>query len=125
MALEAHQKVNLDPDSVVTTALLRATEILGMSQKDIARTLGISAASVSRLGRGRLISSESKEGELALVMLRIFRSLDTLVGGNETAMRAWFQSANQHVGGVPAELVEHVSGLVHVAEYLDAMRGTL
>ncbi len=121
----SHIQQALDPDAVVTTALMRATDILGLSQKDLAAILGVSAASISRLGRGRLIATDTKEGEIALLLLRIFRSLDALLGGNERAVRAWFQSDNQHVRGVPAQLVKTVAGLVYVAEYLDGMRGKL
>jgi hypothetical protein len=32
---------------------------------------------------------------------------------------------NHHLGAPPADLLQTVSGLVHVAEYLDAMRGQL
>ena len=116
---------HVDHDAVVTTAFLRAATILGMSQKDMAAVLGVSSASVSRLGRGRMIVSSTKEGELALLVLRIFRSVDTLLGGKEASVRAWFQAYNQHLRGVPAELVKSVAGLVYVAEYLDGMRGKL
>jgi hypothetical protein len=87
--------------------------------------LGISPASVSRLGRERTIDPGSKEGELGLLLLRVFRSLDATVGGDESAARAWFHADNHHLGGVPAELVRSVTGLGHVAEYLDAIRGKL
>jgi hypothetical protein len=30
---------------------------------------------------------------------------------------------NHHLNGTPAEMVRSVPGLVHVVEYLDAMRG--
>ena len=56
---------------------------------------------------------------------RIFRALDALLGGKEPDVRAWFHAANAHLGGVPAERVQTIPGLVHVAEYLDAMRGKL
>lgn len=114
-----------DPADVVTKALLRASARLALPQAELARVLGVSAASVSRLGRSRAVDPDSKEGELALLLLRIFRSLDALVGGDERALRAWFHAGNHHLGGVPAELVRKAMGLVHVAEYLDAMRGHL
>jgi len=42
-----------------------------------------SEASVSRLQTGRGLDPETKEGELALLFLRLYRSLDALVGGDE------------------------------------------
>jgi uncharacterized protein (DUF2384 family) len=112
--------------SVLTTAVRRAAEILDLPQKDLARVLGVSAATVSRLGAGsRKLDPASKEGELALLFLRVFRSLDALVGGKEEKARQWFHAHNVHLEGVPAIRILSVEGLVHVAEYLDGMRGKL
>ena len=72
-----------------------------------------------------LVQTASTAGEPALLVVRAFRGLDALVGGDERAARAWFQSANHHLGGVPADLVQRAEGLVRVVEYLDAMRGKL
>ena len=69
------------PDAVLTKALLRAADLLGLSSRVLARILGVSEASVSRLASGaRTIDPASKEGELALLLVRVYRSLDALVG---------------------------------------------
>lgn len=115
-----------DSGAVVVRALLRAADLLGLSRKDTARIIGVSAATMSRLAAGeRPLLPDSKPGECALLLIRIFRSLDALLGGKEQDVRAWFHAANTHLGGVPAARVQTVAGLVHVAEYLDAMRGKL
>jgi hypothetical protein len=114
-----------DPAGVLTRATLRASDRLGLSQRELALVLGVSPASLSRLGRSRSIDPESKEGELALLFVRVFRSLDSLVGGNEQAARAWLHAENAHLGAPPTELLASVQGLVRVVEYLDGMRGTL
>ncbi len=111
-------------NAVVTKAVRRVTEALGVSQKDLSRILGVSEATVSRFAAGKVIDVDRKEGELALLFVRMFRSLDALVGSEEKA-RLWFHAHNDHVGGIPAERVRTIEGLVHVAEYLDAMRGQL
>lgn len=113
------------PNVVVTKAVLRVAAALELSQKELARILGLSEASVSRLMTGKLeLEVDSKEGELGLLLVRLFRSLDALVGEEEKA-RAWFHAKNGHLGGVPAERVRTIEGLVHVTEYLDAMRGQM
>ena len=110
-------------DVVLTTATLRAGAQLGLKDVDIARVLGVSPSTLSRLrNQERTISPESKEGELALLLVRIFRSLDGILGEDREAMRAWFHETNRHLRGVPAELVRNTAGLVRVVEYLDAMR---
>lgn len=115
-----------DPAEVLTRATLRAADRLGMSQRDLAAVIGVSPATVSRLARtDRLLDPSGKDGELALLLVRLFRSLDALVGGDEAAARAWFHAANLHLGGTPAARVRTVQGLVDVVGYLDAMRGRL
>ena len=115
-----------EPGRVLSKAFLRAADKLGLAQKDQARVLGVSSASVSRLAASaREIDPEDKEGELALLFVRLFRSLDALTGGDEQKGRLWLHTENHHLGGVPAELIATVQGLVRVVEYLDAMRGRL
>jgi transcriptional regulator with XRE-family HTH domain len=110
--------------AVLTKALERAAERLGFTDREVAAVLGVSPSSVSRLFHGtRTIDPESKEGELALVFLRVFRSLDGLLGGDGEQSRRWLRAYNRHVAGVPADLVQTAQGLVRVADYLDALRG--
>jgi len=115
-----------DSHAVLIRALLRATVLLGLSQKDTARIIGVSAATMSRLASGtRPLQPDTKEGECALLLIRIFRALDALLGGKEQDARKWFHATNAHLGGIPAARVQTIPGLVQVAEYLDAMRGKL
>ncbi|HLU26050.1 MAG TPA: MbcA/ParS/Xre antitoxin family protein [Longimicrobiales bacterium] len=114
-----------EPGAVLAKAVLAAAARLGLRQRDLAAVLGTSEASVSRLQHGRRIQPNTKEGELALLFLRVYRSLDALVGGNDAQARAWLHAENDHLGGVPAERIRSVEGLVDVVQYLDAMRGRL
>ena len=51
-------------DIVLTKALLRAADLLDLSSANLARILGVSEASVSRLVSGaRSVDPSSKEGE--------------------------------------------------------------
>ena len=116
-----------DEAAVVSTALLRAAEALGLSSAELAEIIGTSESTLSRLRTRKRgpIPLGTKEGELALLFLRVFRSLDALVGGNEAHAKAWLHAENHHVGGVPLRRMKKIEGLVDVAEYLDAMRGTI
>lgn len=116
-----------DESAVVSKALFRAAESLGLSSADLAEIIGTSESTLSRIRNGKRdpIPLGSKEGELALLFLRVFRSLDALVGGDEAHAKAWLHANNHHVGGVPLRRMKKIEGLVDVAEYLDAMRGTI
>jgi len=113
------------PAPILTKAVQSAADRLGLKNREIASILGSSEASVSRLNRGRLIDPTTKEGELALLFLRLYRSLDTLVGGDDAQARDWLNAFNDHLNAVPRERVGTVEGLVDVVQYLDAMRGHL
>jgi hypothetical protein len=110
---------------VLAKAVLSAADRLGLRQGHLAAVLGSSEASVSRLQGGRELNPASKEGELALMFLRLFRSLDSIMGGADDKSRLWMHAHNAHLAGVPAERIQRVEGLVDVVQYLDAMRGRL
>jgi hypothetical protein len=114
-----------EPGPVLAKATLSAAARLGVRNRQLGEIIGTSEASISRLSAGRGLDPSRKEGELALLFLRLFRSLDTLVGGDDAKARAWFHAENDHLNGVPAARVRTVEGLVDVVQYLDAMRGRL
>jgi len=110
-------------EAVLTKAVLRAGEHLALPGAALARILGVSEASISRLASGaRSIDPQSKEGELALLLVRVYRSLDALVGTDAAQRKAWLHSHNRALNGRPADLIQRADGLVSVLTYLDAMR---
>lgn len=110
------------PDLVLAKAVLAAREQLGMTQQELADIVGVDRSAVSRWKGGGLRVA-SKTGELALLLVRIYRALFALFGGNLDDMRHFLRTNNRHLGGVPLQLMEQVQGLVLVVEYLDAIRG--
>ena len=116
-----------DPAVALTKAALRAADILGVPQRVLADIIGVSAATISRAaGTGAPLDPDGKPGELAKLWVRVFRSLDAIVGSNDAAARAWLTSANAAFGGaVPIERMRDAEGLVHVLNYLDSARARL
>lgn len=116
-----------DKDRVLSKALINMALILELSGKDLSEIIGISESSATRLHQGKkLISPTSKEGELALLLLRIYRSLNALVGNHHDKARAWLQNKNAYFNHQkPLDEIKHIQGLVRVLNYLDAMRGKL
>lgn len=110
---------------VLAKAALNAADRLGLRARALGAVIGSSEASVSRLREARGLNPNTKEGELALLFLRVYRSLDALMGGDDAKSRAWLHAHNDHLAGIPAERVRTVEGLVDVVQYLDAMRGRL
>jgi DNA-binding XRE family transcriptional regulator len=109
--------------AVVTKAALRAAAHLGLSNRALARVIGVSEATVSRMGAGTyVLKTADKAFELALMFLRLFRALDALAGGDAQTSRAWLRNENLALGGVPIVLIESLSGIINVVGYLDAQR---
>jgi len=114
----ADSQIAQDSRAVLTKAVLNAGTGLGLSRERLGEVVGRDRAAFSRG-----LDPASKAGELALLLIRGYRSLYALVGGDPLAMRHWMQTPNRDTGGIPAEQVRSVQGLVGVVEYLDAMRG--
>jgi hypothetical protein len=109
--------------AVVTKAVLRAAARLGVSNRILSRVLGLSEASVSRMGSGTFVLAPGdKAFELGMMFVRLFRSLDAIVGGDDEAARRWLEAENTALGGVPRELVQSLAGLMNVVGYLDTRR---
>lgn len=120
----AHSPAAPEPAAVLVKALLRTGRQLGLSQRALAGIIGTSPATFSRIASGsRALEAGSKHWELAAMLVRIYRALAAVTGGDVTAMRAWLHGHNRAIGGVPAERLQTVEGLVHVLAYLDAARG--
>lgn len=121
--MPASHRRSLDASAVVTKATLHAAEQLGLNNAVLGAVLGVSEASVSRLkAQSRTISVNDKEGELALMLIRIFRSLDLLVDGSEAKRLAWMKSHNTALQGIPNQLIGKLDGLTRTLGYLEGMR---
>jgi uncharacterized protein (DUF2384 family) len=128
MNLKQHsEKRTHEEEVVLTKAILRMAEFLQLNGKDLSETLGMSEATISRLHQGKkFLSPHNKEGELALLLLRIYRSLNALVGNHHEKAQLWLHAPNHAFQlKTPLSHMKSISGLVEVAQYLDAMRGKL
>ena len=114
-------------EAVLSKAVVRAATQLDLRQTQLARMLGLSAASASRLTSGAWqIRADSKSWELATAFVRLYRSLSAITGGQPQAMRDWLHSGNDALGGgAPADRIVTAEGLIHVVQYLDAARGRI
>lgn len=112
--------------TVVSKAVVRAAAILGLTNSGLARVLGISPATASRLRDGSYaLPLDSKPYELALLLIRLFRGLDAMTGGEEKATRSWMQTANRALDGAPIDRITSVTGLVETIAYVDTARARI
>lgn len=110
------------PPLVLSRAVARAAERLGVSRAALAGILGVSLPKATRLLHGTCtLDRRLSEWDLALLFVRVFHSLDSIVG-NHLAARRWLESDNRALNGRPVELIGEAQGLARVARYLDVCR---
>lgn len=115
-----------DEALVVTKAALRAADRLGIRNTVLARIVGVSEPTVSRMRRGDyLLTKDQKPFELAVLFIRLYRSLDAIVDGDDMVAQNWMQNENATLNGRPLALIQSVAGLVNVIQYLDARRAVV
>ena len=115
-----------EPRRVLTGAVMRASALLEITQSSLAHILGLSPSTVSRMANGTyLLDADKKEWELGALFVRLFRSLDALIGANDAAARSWLNGQNRGLAGRPLDLIRSTEGLVRVVQYLDSARGRI
>lgn len=118
-------QVTLGSDAtLIGGALLRASEHLEIANKVLSRIVGLSESSISRL-RKRDFELDGKSLELAILFIRMYRSLNAIVGGDDAVAAAWLKNTNTALGATPLEMVQTVSGLTDVISYLDSRRARI
>ncbi|TCV02747.1 MbcA/ParS/Xre antitoxin family protein [Paracandidimonas soli] len=121
--MTARLKPTPAPDAVLAKAILRAGSQLGLKQADLAAVLGVHRTAISRLKNAPSLDPESKPGELALLLIRLARALFALTGGDQDWIRHFMHSPNQVTGGVPAQQITSIQGLMRVLQFVDGIRG--
>ena len=69
-----------------------------------------------------LLAPATKPFELAVLFVRLFRSLDAIAGGNPRVARAWLVNSNAALDGRPVDKIQTITGLLDVIAYLDTRR---
>lgn len=115
-----------DPGRVVGRAVVRAADLLGVRGSVLARVLGLSEASVSRLKtEDYILDPSSKPYELAILFVRLFRGLDAIVGGDGASARSWMTTENSALRDTPISLIGTISGLMQAVQYVDSRRARI
>lgn len=114
-----------DAATVLAKAALNAADQLGLKQAELGAVLGMHRTAISRLKQNPALDPTSKQGELALLLIRIARALFALTGGDREWIKHFMHSPNQVTGGVPAKQIESIQGLMQVLYFVDAIRGKI
>ena len=115
---------NPNRSRVLTQAVSEVAHSLEINSSELNRVIGVSQPTASRLLNGKyLINEGGKEWELSALFVRMYRSLFSMVGGDDELARVWLKTPNRaFVGQTPVEAIKRIDGLVRACEYLDAHR---
>ena len=109
---------------VVAKAAIRAAEILDIGPAVLAKVLGLSQAGSARLVDGAFeLAPFGAPFVRATLFVRVFTALDTLMGGDEQAARAWLRALNVALRDAPLELMQAPRGLAQVGLHLEGWLG--
>ncbi|MEO7863609.1 MAG: MbcA/ParS/Xre antitoxin family protein [Nitrospirales bacterium] len=113
-------------DALVSKALLNAARRLDMTNIELAQIVGISESKLSRMDRQEaFVTRSGKEFDLALLFIRLYRSLDAITGGDAVTSAAWIRNQNTAFNHVPIDRMKSLEGLVDVVHYLDSRRARI
>ena len=125
---KATQTIRTAPNegAVLTKAVMRSADRLRLNHAAVATILGLSPATVSRMASGEYqLKRREKAFELAVLLVRLYRSLDAIVSGDDEVARAWLRNPNDALRDAPMNMIRSIHGLVNVIQYLDARRAVL
>lgn len=113
-----------DRSRILSQAVIEAAKRMKISTADLGAILGFSQPTSSRLRQGKSVLHEgTKEWELSAHFVRLYRSLSSLVGGDDALIAGWMKSPNKAFNQqIPIDYIKRVDGLIHVCNYLDAHR---
>jgi uncharacterized protein (DUF2384 family) len=112
-----------DRATALSEAIVRVAEFWALSNTKLGVILGLSAPTISRLKRGTSeLDPASKSFEAGQFLLRLFRSLDALLGSDDAAARRWLDTVNLDLAAKPIDKLDTMRGLIEVCDYVDFHR---
>jgi uncharacterized protein (DUF2384 family) len=108
---------------VLGEAVSRAASNWKLTDEQLGQIIGISRTSALRLRNGSFkLKRGEKPFELGQYFVRVFRSLDSIMGSDDVASISWLNSHNIDLDRRPIELMRSITGLFRVADYIDGFR---
>jgi hypothetical protein len=102
--------------TLLVQAAIQAANRLQISEQELATIINGSDQNNDDLP----LKGYQSVSEKAVLFLRMYRSLDTLAGGDAATTISWLRSYNTAMTGCPIELMRSSAGLRDVLGYLES-----
>ena len=112
--------------AVLTKAVLRTADILNLKNAELGDIIGVSAPTVTRLRQGKaFLAPGDKSYELGVMLVRLYRSLSPIVGGDDASAQSWLRGENTALRAAPIDLIKTIPGFAETVRYVDARRAPI
>ena len=112
----------INTSKVLTKASWKAAELLGLKPEQFVRILHLECLDMNLSEATLMFDPNSKQGEIALILIRIYKALYHLNGGDIKWMHHFLNSPNLLTGGIPIEQLESMSGLLSVLNTVESLQ---
>lgn len=111
-------------EAIIAKALLKTKDLLSLTGPEIEDITGISESKLSRIKNHKALINDKKKYQLAVLLIRLYRSLDSITNSDDVSSQ-WIRNRNNALNGVPSELIRTPQGLIDVINYLDSRRAII
>ena len=114
-----HTQANQREAEVLTKALVRAGQKLGLRCRELATLLRVSGTTIGRFARAeRCLKPGSKQWGIALMLVGVYQALRLHMDDDHDQIRLWMCSYNRALNSVPRDAILTVEGLTRTLNYL-------
>jgi uncharacterized protein (DUF2384 family) len=115
------RKISKTDKAQFTNDFLNMARFYHWTGKELSLLTGLSESTISRVNQGkRYLLPNSKEGEIVLLLLRIFQCLNVVVGNQHQKALTWLHAKNQAFNYQrPIDCMKNIVGLVNVFHFLE------
>lgn len=112
---------SMERAAVLAGAVCEGAKRLCIGPAELGRIIGVSRPVAARILRGEAnLRPGSKTWELAVFVVRVYRALFVLFGGDDHLAQGWLHAPNLAFAHErPIDVLQHIDGLIRVCAYLD------
>ena len=110
----------INRSKLLAKASWKAAQQLGLKPEQFVRILHLECVDMDLSDASLMLDPNSQSGEIAIIVIRIYRAVYSLNGGDIKWMHHFLNSPNSLTGGVPIDQMESMNGLLSVLKAVEA-----